>query len=466
MTLLAVASLTFFSASALNITLTPGEISTKLPELVNTQDKSVKISGKADVRDLIMLKQLSKTVESLDMTDLDIAAYTYKDGDYMGTKVFAAGELPPYMLAGSGISAVNLPKTLRIVGEGAFMASAIKEIEFPASVTKIGDFAFANADALKSARLQSNATLGIGVFKDCDVLTHVVMDKNVQEIPQSMFDGCFSFSDELPASVTKVGDYAYRGTAVKSLDLTNLSKIGNYAFADMKNLESVKMNNHQDIEMGTGAFLNDLLIAYLPTFDSDVTTASFSHTGGQLTATIHSENIGEAAYANNKTLDTIYLGSKVKYIGAHAFRNDTNLKLVDVSSLGTTTPEVDPDAFSGLLNEEGRYDIDLNIDNVENAKEWSKHPVWGLFNIGHFTDGLDNIMAEGNADITVYRTGTSIYATSTLPIDYIGVFNLNGLVLGESKTAGTEIQLTDLPETDVMIVKVVSGGVTKIVKLI
>lgn len=452
------------SASALNINLQPGGMNESYADLRNTEDAILVLSGSADVRDLALLKNMSESVKTVDMSALSIAAYTFTDGDYMGRTSFEAGEIPPYMMTGATVNSIILPSTCRVIGESAFVASQIESIEFPQSLEKVSDFAFANADRLKSAHFKNKVTFGIGVFKDCDLLSDVVIDYAITSIPESMFDGCVSFKSEIPASVSTVGAFAYRGTALESVDLSNITEIGNYSFADMKNLSSIIMDATGNLKMGKGAFFNDGALELLPVFESDLSQTAFAHTSGNMKNVIQSANIGAGAYANNSDMDTVVFGPAVKYIGSHAFRNNSALDLVDVEQLGTSMPEVEADAFSGLANSEGRYDIKLNVE--EGTEDtWNAHPVWSLFNVGHYTVGVDDIVAGEGVSVSVRKEGLGVYVGSTHDIDYVGVFSVNGMVLHEAAPASMSYSIAEIPASEVVVVKVISGGISKIVKL-
>lgn len=452
------------SAFALEINTKPGELANRYAEIRNTQDALLKLTGAADVRDLALLKNISPTISTIDMSGLSLKAYTYPSGDYMGKVTFADDELPPYVLSGSQVVSVKLPSTLKTVGESAFVASQIENIDFPITVTKIGDYAFANCERLISAVFYSNLQIGTGVFKDCKALRRVQLHSDISEIPEAMFDGCIVFSQEMPTSVKKVGPFAYRGTAGETVNLSNTDSVGDYAFADMKNLNAIVTATNRGLQLGKGVFFNDDALETLPTFDTDMSNAVFAQSSGITTTTINSANIGEGAYANNLRLDSIYLGPNVRYIGSNAFRNDKALTLIDVSSLGKNIPEVEADAFSGLLNEEGKYDIDLNVQNSTES-EWAQHEVWGRFNIGNFQVGIDDVINDGFAEIRVVRSGNTVNVESSSSLDYVGVFTIGGIVLFETTPQTDTFTVTDLPTDEIIVVKVISGGSVKIVKL-
>lgn len=457
---------TVATVSALNIDLTPGGMVEKYADLANTKDTSLVLTGEADVRDMAFLKNMSESITSVDMSSLQINAYTYPEGDnYMGMTSFEADVLPPYVFTGSHIKSIVLPSRLQKIGDSAFVASQLQSVSFPSMLKEIGNYAFANADNLKSAVFPSKVVLGVGVFKDCDSLADVEINYDITEIPDFLFDGCSSYAGEIPYSVTSIGKYAYRGTAVESLDLSNVRKIDDYAFADMKNLREIEFSTSGQMDLGVGIFFNDSGLESLPLMNSDFTTSLYAHTGGATKRYyINTKNIGQAAFANNTEIDSLIFGSNVSYIGAHAFRNINTLLLIDVEELGSNVIDVDVDAFSGLLNENGRYDIALNVENGTDD-DWNAHEVWTLFNIGHFDVGVDDIVSESNVDIAVRRNGNSLDIVSTHDIDYVGIYSLNGMMLHEATPHNTVFAISDVNDSDIIIVKVISGGISKIIKL-
>lgn len=440
--------MTAIPASAeLNITLTPGSLADRFADLANTTETTLVLTGEANEADLDLLKGMSDRITTLDMS---------------GLKVY---ELPAYLFTGSNLTSIKLPESLRKIGDSAFVGSQLESIEFPTSLTEIGNYAFANVDKLSTVTFKNSVKLGVGVFKDCDLLQDVVIDYNITAIPEAMFDGCKSFVGSIPESVKSIGAFAYRGTALSSIDLSNVDTVGDYSFADAKNLKDILLTEGSQIEFGKGVFFQDTGLEILPEFDSDITNVLFGHTvGSKKEYFINSKYIGSGAYANNTGMDSVFLGSNVSYIGEHAFRNNSSLSLVDVQPHVNQTIDVHEDAFSGLENEEGRYDILLNV--AEGTEEtWKSHPVWTLFKVGHYVVGVEDAVADANVDIKVNRNGNRVDVSSSHNIDYIGIFSLNGMKLHESKPGGTAFAIDDLADSEIIIVKVVTGGKTKISKL-
>ena len=450
-------------ASALEINVTPGSLKENQTAVRTTRDDRLTLKGTADVRDLVLLQGLAPSVTMVDMTMLQVSAYTYPEGEsYAGRTSYAANEIPPYMLIGTNVSICRLPASVTTIGDGAFASTKVRTLVIPPSVTRIGDMAWSDCDLLQKVRFPNDAELSKGVFKDCDALTLVEYDYDVTEIPEAMFDGCDKFCQSIPVSVTKIGRSAFRGTAFEELDLSSVSEIGAYAFADMPNLMSVTISTNHDVNIGTGAFFNDGALAYVPLGDNNVPVLALAHTAAGKVS-VNTPTIGEAAFANDTRTDTLTLGPAVSSIGAHAFRNMKSLTIIDAERHSAPIDDVDATAFSGLENPEGRYDIKLSVMKGTNDA-WKAHPVWGLFTIGQFDVSVGDIIAEG-ADISVRRIGGEISVTSTQPVDYVGVFSADGMVMTEARPGTETCTLSDGDTAQVVVVKVISGGVTKVVKL-
>jgi hypothetical protein len=81
----------------------------------------------------------------------------------------------------------------------------------PASVTSIGDFAFASCVGLTGVTLSDSVTnIGDGAFENCPSLTSVTISPAVTAIGSFAFFDCAGLAAiAIPASVTNIGDYAF-----------------------------------------------------------------------------------------------------------------------------------------------------------------------------------------------------------------------------------------------------------------
>ena len=120
----------------------------------------------------------------------------------------------------------------------SFYNSGITEFTIPKNVTEIKSSAFMNLSSLKSVRFEddSNVTiLSSQLFDGCYNLTTIDFGKNskIQTIEYSVFEKCVKLTAvDIPQSVTKIGDWAFRGCkAIGSITIpAGVESVGRQAF--------------------------------------------------------------------------------------------------------------------------------------------------------------------------------------------------------------------------------------------
>ncbi|MCR5042614.1 MAG: leucine-rich repeat domain-containing protein [Bacteroidaceae bacterium] len=188
----------------------------------------------------------------------------------------------------SNLTSIEIPASVTTIGEEAFNNTALTSIEIPASVTSIGNGVFNDCEKLTSITVAegnanySNDTNGALFNKDKTTLIMYPKGNNADsyEIPASVtsigekaFAGCEDLETvTLPASVTSIGDEAFYGcsnlttvtipSSVTTIgnsafeecgSLTtinipaNVTSIGGQAFYDCNNLASVTLNSNPTI---------------------------------------------------------------------------------------------------------------------------------------------------------------------------------------------------------------------------
>lgn len=446
-------------AKGLELNLTPGELAKSFAAVEGTHDTNLKLTGTANVTDLIMLRQLPKTITTVDMGALIVQSYEYRQGNYMGQCVFANGELPAFMLFGTNVKKVICPAATSIIGTAAFANTQLTEADIPATVTKIGDFAFSRMPELKKVSFNGSAELGKGVFRYSPKLSEVNISGTLPVVPDETFKGCTSLTT-LPAGMTTIGNSAFRMTSLQSIDLNGVSEVGDFAFADDTQLNEVILDSTSVPSFGTGVFYGCSSLESLPEWITALTPVMLAHSGVSGNRTIDSEVVGEGVLANAANVSSVTLSKNVKSIKRDAFRNMNSLAIVDVAELGGNIPQTDEDAFSGLLNDEGRYDITLDVKD-DNKQQWQDHDVWGLFNIRAIASKVDlpsgeNILVKRNNNVVSIQAGTAL--------DLVEIYNAGGLKLFEGGNGASNVE-AELAEPGVLIVRILSGNKVYIRKI-
>ena len=170
------------------------------------------------------------TVDLTNVKELGVGAFAYNKMLANVTLNEELTELADEVFAMTAIESIQLPETMTKVGDYAFYAAALKEIDLT-KLDEIGEYAFA-ATNLKAVDLAEGATIKDGAFASCDALAEVTnLDKAIY-----------------------IGGYAFMDTALEEVTLTNATYLGEYAFAN----SAVKKVYFGDalVALGTNPFYN------------------------------------------------------------------------------------------------------------------------------------------------------------------------------------------------------------------
>ena len=97
--------------------------------------------------------------------------------------------------------------------ETDMLIAGCQSTTIPASVKKIGNYAFAGCTGLGTIVIHDYVTeIGESAFEGCEALTSIVIPDSVTEIKYCAFRGCKNLSSiVIPDSVTEIDDLAFHG---------------------------------------------------------------------------------------------------------------------------------------------------------------------------------------------------------------------------------------------------------------
>jgi hypothetical protein len=147
-------------------------------------------------------------------------------------------------------------------------------------------------------------SIGVYAFKGTGLVSVDLSETQVETIGRAAYDAYTVFTYiKLPSTVKIIGDYAFRNAGLVSVDLseTQVETIGEAAYNYCKALTSIKFPSTVKI-IGDSAF-----------YDSGLESVDLSET--------QVETIGGYAYYSCTALTSIKLPSTVKIIGDGAFAN-------------------------------------------------------------------------------------------------------------------------------------------------
>ena len=186
---------------------------------------------------------------------------------------------------------LTIPGTVTHIGEFAFQdCAALRKVRIRGYVTEIGRYAFSRCGITSVDLPGTLSVLGEGVFWACPYLETVTMEEGVTVIGRSCFLNCASLkSIEIPESVAEIGESAFGGCAsLEDVYVGNAFFVAS-SFADTPCRVSVNCTNRSMADLG-----ERLVRVHEPVTDARV-RATCTQTG--LTEGSHCERCGETLTA-------------------------------------------------------------------------------------------------------------------------------------------------------------------------
>lgn len=173
-----------FGKSTKNVS-NPGTLHSLFTNIERDTITSLILTGTIDARDIKYIRDSLTMLKTLNMTSLNIAAYTGENGTLTSgypisyiAKELPAGSFSSHKKFNETLEVVYLPNSITSIGNAAFYAcSGIKSITIPNNVESIGTTTFSGCLALKSIVIPKNVTsIGGGCFSACPKLTSFAVD--------------------------------------------------------------------------------------------------------------------------------------------------------------------------------------------------------------------------------------------------------------------------------------------------
>lgn len=261
----------------------------------------------------------------------------------------------------SSLEEVEFPATLKKIGSKAFdYCIRLKEIILPEGVNYIYGYAFMNCDAVTSVSIPSTLIDSDGwgsylkcTFYDCDKLTDITLTEGITELIEGMFTNCKSLiSIKLPQSLTNINSAFIGCSSLTSISIPDkVTSTGDFSgcsalttvvipegvtsvgsFSGCKNLTSITL---PPTLTTIGSFRNCTSLESIELPDGITELPNYYAFEGctklksiKLPAKLNI--IGKYAFDGCSSLTTIELPNRVTTLGANAFQNCTALTSINL----------------------------------------------------------------------------------------------------------------------------------------
>lgn len=421
------------------------------------KDKSVtelKVNGVIDVRDIKFIADEMPAITTLDLSGVKVEAYSSTVSLFAGETTYAADALPAYCFFDKGYKVVNLPASLKYVGEGAFAGCrALQAVAFPAELDSIGAYAYSACDAITEVTLPATlkkadvgafsrcealknvdlsalqyCVLGSDVFANCVALETVKISANLTAVPAGAFACCgalktVEFAGE--SRLESIGEDAFMSTSLKEFDFEacpKLKVIGRWAFAGVK-LENVEIPLTVE-SLGEGAFfyneeLRNITLNEKVTEISDFVLAGCNNLSGRVKLSYDATTVGRYAFSDTQ-LSEVYMGHSLTRIGDRAFEN--NAAVLEMSIETVEAPALGEAVFEGM----DQPNVRLNVVS-EAVASYKAAEQWKEFNIVGDLSTIENVINTSN--VKVYFTDRVLNVTASETIAVVNVYEAGGVLL-------------------------------------
>ena len=296
--------------------------------------------------------KVSKVVFNDDITSMGVGAFKNSEVSEIDFADSAVKEIPESAFENSNVTAIELPNSVTKLGAKAFKDSAISSFKAD-GLLSIDNNAFENCMALQSITLAEGIKeMGDYVFLDCTALIEAKMP-SVEKLGSYTFFNAsklekVSFGD----NALTIGTYTFARTPIKTVNLGKvLTKIGEGAFYDCRNLESITLpDTVKTIE--EGAFYGATRLKKVSGIENIEHFAAYAFYGTRLQSLPLSsaKYIGEVAFADgvytvlempvvetieqfaflNGQVSSITLPATLQSVGSGAFAESSKLQAFKV----------------------------------------------------------------------------------------------------------------------------------------
>lgn len=363
---------------------------------------TLSVTGQMDASDFFYIFDNLNELKELNISEVEIVAYSGKPLSYTGLSMSPAHTLPDYALTGmTNLSSVVLPNSLKCIGKGSLSGTGLTSLRVPQGVTTIGDYALMRCSELTSIEIpESVASLGERSFAYCPKLETVSIMASLTSIPEGLFEACGGLKD------------------INLEYLTQCTEIGPWALAECNGMET-------------------LVLPY------------------------NSAVIDDAALYGAAGVKLLKLPETVSYIGNNAMSAMTALNTLNVSDV-QAIPELGENVW-GRIDKSAVTLVTPNhqVNDYMAAEQWNE---FNIIPLDEWQSSTHNIASEiGSNHVTVKVIGDElIINASESSLGTVSIYNVAGTRVATTMTDSATAKFNVANWTSGVYLVVTSASVTKV----
>lgn len=279
-------------------------------------------------------------------------------------------------------------------------------------------------------------------LKDVDIIRHVIMGANIQNIGQEAFSSCDNLvSITFPTEVSmKIGDRAFENTALTSIQISNRIELGNEVYKNCQNVTSIQSNATvygEDVFVGCQA-VTDLTINFIGADSENPKTLDYLF--GTIPTTLKTITVTNAAtfaentFANLSGVTSIELPTNryAKTLPEGLFAESNQLTKITIPFVGQqnydeTNPLADYNYSLAYL-----FDVADNSLLPTSLKEVVLHPTTTIEDVKYGQSVIRPINFSNSASLTTLTLNSGVETIEASAFD--GCSALENITLSSSLT--------------------------------
>lgn len=277
-------------------------------------------------------------------------------------------------------------------------------------------------------------------LKDVDIIRHVIMGANIQNIGQEAFSSCDNLvSITFPTEVSmKIGDRAFENTALTSIQISNQIELGNEVYKNCQNVTSIQSNATvygEDVFVGCQA-VTDLTINFIGADSENPKTLDYLF--GTIPTTLKTITVTNAAtfaentFANLSSVTSIELPTNryAKTLPEGLFAESNQLTKITIPFVGQqtydeTNPLTDYNYSLAYL-----FDVADNSLLPTSLKEVVLHPTTTIENVKYGQSVIRPINFSNSTSLTTLTLDSGVETIEASAFD--GCSALENITLSSS----------------------------------